>query len=256
MSDEWTGLDLADEAPGALRDRAPDPLGVPDPDAPVSGHHPARESSGAASEAPEHDWEAARSLVFPTLRAVGTMGAPADVPLDVLRSTPAAHTTPLVSDGPCGLVVSFSLAGGGFEVLVNGEHLLSWSVDAADLAAAAGANLADWSASAPWSSEGGPDGRRLLSSDTGSGHDAARILLNEAREHIVRELMTGVAPGTRLLVGIPDRDLLVVGTLGPEDPEFAPLFREFIVEHSGGADEPIDRRLLELVGGELVEFVG
>jgi hypothetical protein len=42
----------------------------------------------------------------------------------------------------------------------------------------------------------------------------------------------------------------------PSDPEFARLFGEFVLEHSGGADEPIDRRVFELVGGELIPFVG
>jgi hypothetical protein len=34
------------------------------------------------------------------------------------------------------------------------------------------------------------------------------------------------------------------------------LFAEFVVEHSGGADEPIDRRVFEVVDGRLVEFDG
>jgi hypothetical protein len=256
VADEWTGLDLADEAPGALRDHAPDPLAVPDPDAPVSGHHPAPGSTGvAASDAPEHDWSAARSLVFPILRPAGTIGAAADTPLDVLRSSPTAHTTPLVAEGPAGLMVSFTLAGGGFDVLINGEHLLSWGIDASELAAAAGDNLAAWSADAPWTTEGG-DGRHLLSSDTGSGHDAARILLDAARAHIVKELTAVSPPGTRLMVGLPDRDMLVVGTLAPDDPEFGSMFQDFIVEHSGGADEPIERQVFELVGGDLVVFAG
>ena len=255
MADEWTGLDMADEATGALRDRPPDTLGVPDPDAPISGHHPAPESNASAVDAPEHDWAAARSLVFPIVRAAGTEGASADTPLDVLRSSSVFHTTPLVADGPAGLVVSFTLAAGGFDVLINGEHLLSWGIDAAELAAAAGENLAAWSAQAPWTTEGA-EGRNLLSSDTGSGHDAARILLDAARAHIVRELMAVSVPGTRLLVGIPDRDLLVVGTLAPSDPDFAPQFHDFIVEHSGGADEPIERRVFELIEGDLVVFGG
>jgi hypothetical protein len=248
-------MDIADEAPGALRDRPPDHLGVPDPDAPVSGHRRAPESGGAASDAPEHDWSAAQTLVFPIVRPAGTAGAEADIPLDVLRSSPAAHTTPLVAAGPAGLVVSFTLAGGGFDVLINGEHLLSWGVTASELAAAAGRNLAAWSAEAPWTREGA-EGRNLLSSDTGSGHDAARILLDTARAYVTSELMAVSQPGTRLLVGLPDRDLLVVGTLAPDDPDFAPQFHDFIVEHSGGADEPIERRVFELVDGELVVFPG
>ena len=34
------------------------------------------------------------------------------------------------------------------------------------------------------------------------------------------------------------------------------LFADFVVEASGGADEPIDRRLFELVDGRIVEFAG
>ncbi|HVQ21928.1 MAG TPA: hypothetical protein VMT36_01525, partial [Candidatus Saccharimonadia bacterium] len=154
-------------------------------------------------------------------------------------------------EGPAGLVVSFTLAGGGFDVLINGEHLLSWGIDAAELAAAAGENLAAWSAAAPWTREDG-DGRVLISSDTGSGHDAARILLDTARAHITAQLSAGAVPGTRLLVGIPDRDMLVVGTLAPTDLEFGPMFQQFVLEHSGEADEPIERRVFELVGGDLV----
>jgi hypothetical protein len=60
----------------------------------------------------------------------------------------------------------------------------------------------------------------------------------------------------RILVGLPERHLLIAGTLRPGDAEFASLFGEFIVEQSGGADEPIDRRVFELVDGRLVEFAG
>ena len=35
---------------------------------------------------------------------------------------------------------------------------------------------------------------------------------------------------------------------GPSDDDFAALFADFVVEQSGGADEPIDRRVFELVG--------
>src|SRR4029450_6526731 len=103
---------------------------------------------------------------------------------------------------------------------------LTGGIDAAERAAAAGENLAAWSAEAPWTKEGA-DGRNLLSSDTGTGHDAARILLDTARAPIVKELMAISAPGTRLLVGLPDRDLLVVGTLAPDDPAFGPQFQDF-----------------------------
>ena len=111
------------------------------------------------------------------------------------------------------------------------------------------ANLRAWSATATWTDEVSGE-RRLLSSDTGEGWDASRIILPE---------VSGAAeqradPVGRVLVGLPERHLLVAGALRPGDDEFAGLFAEFIVEQSGGADEPIDRRVFELVDGQLVEF--
>ena len=49
---------------------------------------------------------------------------------------------------------------------------------------------------------------------------------------------------------------MTAGSLRPGDDDFASLFADFIVEQSGGADEPIDRRVFELVDGRLVEFAG
>jgi hypothetical protein len=57
-----------------------------------------------------------------------------------------------------------------------------------------------------------------------------------------------------VLVGVPERHVLIAGALRPGDDEFARLFGEFVVEHSGGADEPIDRRVFEVVDGRLIEF--
>jgi hypothetical protein len=53
---------------------------------------------------------------------------------------------------------------------------------------------------------------------------------------------------------LPERHLLVAGTLRPGDEEFATLFATFVLEQAGGADEPIDRRIFELVDGQLREF--
>ncbi|HEX5450772.1 MAG TPA: hypothetical protein VFW86_00145, partial [Candidatus Limnocylindrales bacterium] len=117
------------------------------------------------------------------------------------------------------------------------------------------ANLAAWSERAGWSDEISGQ-RRILSSDNGDGHDAARILLPAARQSLCRELAGADADGTRVLVGLPERDLLIAGALLPDDAEFAGLFRDFVIEHSGEAEEPIDRRVFELVDGELIEFAG
>lgn len=113
-------------------------------------------------------------------------------------------------------------------------------------------NLAAWAASAPWTNEESGE-RRLISSDTGDGLDAVRILLPDAVAHLAQELGKD---GARVLVGIPERHLLAAASLKPGDEGFAPMFTEFIVEQSGGADEPIDRRVFEIVDGRLVEFSG
>jgi uncharacterized protein YtpQ (UPF0354 family) len=143
------------------------------------------------------------------------------------------------------------MAANGFDVLVNGDHLATWGVAVTDVQDAAIANLAAWSAQAPWTDEVSGD-RRLVSSDTGDGNDAVRILLPDVRDHLAQEL----GGAGRVLIGLPERHLLLAGALRRGDEEFAALFAEFVVEHSGGADEPIDRRVFELVNGQLVEYAG
>lgn len=246
--------DLGDGPPGALRDAPPDLLGPIDAAAPISGHIRAPESTGAAvALTPEHDWSAAQTVIVPVLRPAGTVGLHVDQ-VDraaLVANANKAHTLPLLSDGPCGLVVTYALPASGFDVLVNGEHLLSWSVEAEAVHATAMANLAAWSAGAEWSDEVSGD-RRLLSSDTGSGLDASRILLPEVREYLVAQL----GAGGRILIGLPDRHLLMAGTLRSGDDDFAALLRDYVSDHSEGADEPIDRRVFELTATGLVEFAG
>ena len=244
--------DHGDEPPPLIRDAPPDYRSPIDEGAPVSGHvAPAAHAAPSPADAPEHDWSHAEGLLFPTFRPVGTQGLHIDriTPEILAEQGSKSHAQPLVDEGPCGLPVVYSLNAGSFDVIVNGDHLLSWGVQPAAIQDAAMRNLATWSAVAPWTDEASGD-RRLLSSDSGDGWDAARILLPDIREHLSRELgATG-----RVLVGLPERHLLIAGTLRPGDEEFAGLFAEFVVEHSGGADEPIDRRVFELVDGRLVEF--
>lgn len=248
-----TGSDIRDEAASALRDRGPYQLAPIDPNAPVSGHVPATGAPVPINETPEHDWGHAAEVVYPAFRPVGTQGVRLDGldPEALSALTGRGHATPLVYEGPCDLAVVYALGATGFDIIVNAEHLLSWGIETAGLQDAAMRNLAKWSATAAWTDEVSGD-RRLLSSDTGDGWDAVRILLPEVREHLGREL----GASGRVLVGLPERHLLVAGTLRPDDDEFAALFADFIVEHSGGADEPVDRRLLELVDGRLVAFAG
>jgi len=214
---------------------------------PTSGPERRPDDGPPASLSPEHDWSAAVDLLFPVLRPVGTVG----LPLGAI-ATPAqvaGDSRNLVEAGPCGLVVAFAMDVGRFHVLVHGDHLASWNVMPADVRDRAYANLAAWSRRAPWS-EDTSGRRRVVSSDTGDGWDTSRILLPEAVDEIVRR----VGPGARLLVGLPGHDLLIAGSLFDDDLEFAALFADFVLEYAGGSDEPIDRRVFELVDGQLVEF--
>jgi len=251
------GLDhereLGDGPESAIRDSAPDYLAPIDDSAPISGHSPAPESTSSPADAPEQDWGSARSLLYPAFRPVGTKGLSME---SIDRAQLAAHSAqshaqPLIDEGPAGLPVVYTLDAGAYDIVVNGDHLLAWGVEPAEVQDAALANLAAWSATAAWTDEVSGE-RRLISSDTGNGWDAARILLPDVVEHIIAEL----GSAGRILIGLPERHLLTAASLRPDDPDFADLFGDFIVEQSGGADEPIDRRVFELVDGRLVEFSG
>jgi len=247
------GRDLGDGPAASWRDSAPQILEPIDVDSPVSGHVPAAADAPPVSLAPEHDWEAARVLLVPLLRPAGQVGIRlADANRSALALSTSSHTLPLVGDGPGGLSVVYAIPASGFDVVVNGEHLVSWGVDAADVHAAAMANLAAWSAAAPWTGDESGE-RRLLSSDRGDGPDATRILLPEVRAYLAAAL--GPAGG-RILVGLPDRYLLVAGAAPAGDTEFADQLATFVADHADGADEPVDRRLFVLVDGDLRPFAG
>jgi hypothetical protein len=245
--------DLGDEPPSSFRDTAPDVLAPIDASAPVSGHVVPEGVRHSIAEAPEHDWSAASALLFPLLRPSGTHGLPVTEidPAALAADATRSHSQPLLDEGPCGLSVVYAIPGAGFDVIVNGDHLLSWGVGIVDVQDAALRNLASWSSTAAWTDEVSGD-RRLISSDTGDGWDATRILLPEVLSKLVAEL----GDVGRVLIGLPERHLLVAGALRAGDDDFATLFAEFVVEASGGADEPVDRRVLELVDGRLVEFRG
>jgi hypothetical protein len=245
--------DFGDEPPPAFRDAAPDYLSPIDADAPVSGHTPLAESATPIADTPGYDWQRARPLIFPAFRPVGTQGLAIDsIDRDLLLAHAGqSHAQPLVDQGLAGLPVVYTMAAGGFDVVVNGDHLLSWGVEPAEIQDAAMQNLSSWSATAPWTTEISGD-RHLISSQTGDGYDAARILLPDAVAHLVREL----GSFGRVLVGLPERHLLIAGSMRPGDSDFASLFASYVVEASGGADEPIDRRVFELSDGRLIEFNG
>ncbi len=219
----------------------------------VGGESAGTEAAPTVFDSPGLDWEEARPLIYPAFRPLGTLGLAIDsISRDLLRAHAVqSHAQPLVDQGLAGLPVVYTMAAGGFDVVVNGDHLLSWGVEPADIQDAAMRNLSNWSASAPWTSEVSGN-RHLISSQTGDGFDAVRILLPEVGAYLLREL----GPFGRVLVGVPDRDLLIAGSMRPGDRDFASLFASFILEHSGGAHEPIDRRVFELSDGRLLEFGG
>jgi len=249
-----TGRDLGDEPPGLLRDHAPDILSPIDESSPVSGHVPAPDHGPPSiAESPEQNWGAASKVIYPLLRPPGGQGLiVAEIDAGALAADSArGHSQPLVDEGPVGLTVVYAMPADGYDVIVNGDHLLTWGVSTEAIQEAALKNLAAWSATAPWTDEVSGE-RRLISSDTGDGWDSSRILLPDVIDRLMSEL-GGVG---RVLVGVPERHLLIAGALRPGDEEFASLFADFVIESSGGADEPVDRRVFELVDGRLVEARG
>ena len=245
--------DLGDAPPATLRDTPPDYLAPIDANAPTSGHVPAVAAAASVAEAPEQDWQHAQGVLYPAFRPVGTQGLLIEtLDRDALSSHGTQHhAQPLLDEGPAGLPVVYTINAGAFDIVVNGDHLLTWGVEASDLQDTALRNLEAWSATAPWTVEESGQ-RRLVSSQTGEGWDAVRILLPGTIQHLTQEL----GNLGRILIGIPERHLLTAGALRAGDDEFADLFAEFIVEQSGGADEPVDRRVFELIDGRLVEFIG
>ena len=91
----------------------------------------------------------------------------------------------------------------------------------------------------------------MVWSDLGEGLDAVRILLLEVRVRLAADL----GPTHRILVGVPERDLLVAARLADGDDEFASMFADYVADRARAADEPIDSRVFELVDGELVALV-
>jgi hypothetical protein len=202
-------------------------------------------SRPAPSLAPEHNWTAAAALVRPALRPKGTTGADGrDMRVPTGNAGPGKQ---LVKNGPADLALVYVLPGRGFDVVVGVDHLLAWGVGPDEVHAAAISNLGVWSNEAAWVDE--IDGRRrVLWSDLGEGLDAARILLEDVRLQLARDL----GPGRRILIGLPERDLLIAVGLADGDDEFASLFADYVADRAHSADEPIDDRVFELVDGQLI----
>ena len=144
---------------------------------------PSRAASPADS--PEQDWTHARDILYPAFRPVGTQGLSIEsIDREALAAHAAqSHAQPLIDVGPAELPIVYTIDAGAYDIVVNGDHLLSWGVEPSEVQDAAMRNLARWSATAPWTDEVSGD-RRLISSDTGHGWDAARILLPEVVAHL------------------------------------------------------------------------
>ncbi len=188
--------DLGDEPPPAWRDHAPDVLAPIDDAAPVSGHRGPRRNAPSAAEAPEHDWLAAEAVLMPVLRPAGTSGTTLSAidPVRLASEGMKTHAMPLLDEGPAGLVVGYVLPAGSFDVHVNADHLLAWGATPDEMRAAAMANLARWSSTAPWTEEASGS-RRILSSAAGGGGDATRVLLAEVRADLAAALGAGAKGG-------------------------------------------------------------
>ena len=127
--------ELGDEPHVLIRDSAPDYLAPIDASAPVSGHQPAPESTSSPVDAPEQDWTRARDLLYPAFRPVGTQGLALE---SIDRETLAAragqsHAQPLLDVGPAELPVVYTIDAGAYDIIVNGDHLLAWGVEPAEI---------------------------------------------------------------------------------------------------------------------------
>jgi uncharacterized protein YtpQ (UPF0354 family) len=156
-----------------------------------------------------------------------------------------------VKDGPAGLAIVYVLPASGFDIVVGVDHLLAWGVGPEQVHAAAMSNLGEWSSGAAWVDETNAD-RRVVWSDSGEGLDASRILLSEVRGHLVSDLERA----GRILIGLPERDLLIAAGLADGDDEFVSMFADYVEDRAGAADEPVDGRVFELIDGELVPLEG
>lgn len=199
--------------------------------------------------APEHDWSAAAGIVMPVLLPISSAGMDASTVDRSSLGVGKRGNLPLRWPGPVGLHVAVAIPATGFDIMVSADHLITWDVEVAAVLSTAMANLEAWSNSTPWEEEA-EGGRRLLVSDSGERWDAGRILLVAVRVYLEREL----GKHARVIVGMPNRHILVAGSLLPADPGFLDDLRSFVATEAAGADEPVDGRIFELFEGGLTEI--
>ena len=122
--------DLADEPPAAIRDAPPDILSPIDDSSPVSGHVPPPEKTASPVDLPEHDGRSpGPSSGRRSGRSVrGACRSRPSTATSLAQRSMQSHAQPLIDSGPAGLPVIYTIPAGGFDVVVNGDHLLSWGV--------------------------------------------------------------------------------------------------------------------------------
>ena len=127
--------DLGDEPPPTIRDtRARLPGARSTRRAPVSGHVPPPESRHRDRRVARARLGTRQRAVFPAFRPVGTQGlAVESFDRDTLAAHAAqSHAQPLLDQGRRGCRSSTRWMPARFDIVVNGDHLLSWGVEPSD----------------------------------------------------------------------------------------------------------------------------
>ena len=143
-----------------------------------------------------------------------------------------SHAQPLLDDGRPAFRSSTPSPAGGFDIVVNGDHLLSWGIELAELQDAAIAQPGHVGVDGAMDQRG--LGRAPL--DQLRYWRRARCgadLLPDVADYLAQEL----GRASRALAGIPSATCSTAATLRRGDEGFFAMFSEFIVEQSGGADE-------------------
>ena len=207
--------DLGDEPPAPSAIRAPDYLAPIDDvgagQRPLAG---ARGDRRRRSTRPSTTGTRARDLHLPGVPA-GRDAGPRDRDASTATSLAAhgrqSHAQPLLDDGPAGLPVVYTIDAGAYDIVVNGDHLLSWGVEPAEIQDAAMRNLGRWSATRAVDRR---DLRRPPADQLGHRRRLGRRPDPAARGRRAPRRASS-APHGRILIGLPERHLLTAGLAAP-----------------------------------------
>ena len=240
---------LSDGPPSSFRDTAPDVLAPIDADAPVSGHVPAAADAPSPSLAPEHDWEAARSRPDP-VPAAGRDGRAAPGRREPERAGPEHVEPHPAAAGRRPVRAARRLCDPRGRLRRRGERRASRLVGRG---ARRGRRRGD-------GQPGDLVGRRRV--DRRGIRRSAADLVRHRRRPGRHPDPAARRPGpsrrdprfgraVRSSSGCPTATCSWPEPRPPDDAEFEDQLAGFVADHADGADEPIDRRLFELVAGEL-----